>query len=148
MKTEKVVNLVTYFTDAPEAYDGFGTRTLDIVGMRRGNFFREVAIPAEHVDWQTSRYASGLYVAMTEGEVIGKRIDHTGFDREVCRLADITIAETVDEGEGIRAIAQEQYLRLVAAKFIDAVREDEDLYAMCAEVAGDAFYALRDAVRE
>lgn len=53
-------------TDAPECYDGFGTETIEVVGTSRragaeGNPVRLVRIDAEHDEWQTTRYSSGLY---------------------------------------------------------------------------------------
>jgi hypothetical protein len=51
------------FTDAPKAYDGFGTKTLRVLGKRRGKEVRIVETPEEHAQWQRDRYASGLYFA-------------------------------------------------------------------------------------
>lgn len=50
-------------TSAPEAYDGFGTKTLRIAGtdVKNGNPVREIRVEGQHYDWQTSRYASGNY---------------------------------------------------------------------------------------
>lgn len=50
-------------TSAPDCYDGFGTTTLAVVGrdLWRKNPVRLVAVRSEHYDWQTERYASGLY---------------------------------------------------------------------------------------
>lgn len=59
-------------TNAPVGYDGFGTITTQFTGLSESNNpdheFREVAILPEHEMWQMSRYGSGLYVALTEGE--------------------------------------------------------------------------------
>jgi hypothetical protein len=53
----------TLFTDAPEAYDGFGTVTLEIVGKttrpRAGLPVRKVRVEIDHRDWQLNRYDSG-----------------------------------------------------------------------------------------
>jgi hypothetical protein len=43
-------------TSAPRNYDGFGTITLVDTGDRR-----IVGIHVEHLDWQTTRYGSGLF---------------------------------------------------------------------------------------
>lgn len=51
------------FTDAPVAYDGFGTKTIRVLGKRRGKEVRIVETPEEHAQWQRDRYASGLYFA-------------------------------------------------------------------------------------
>jgi hypothetical protein len=49
-------------TSAPDVYDGFGTTTEAVVGgdLRNGQPVRRVRIKAEHLDWQLSRYGSGL----------------------------------------------------------------------------------------
>ncbi len=44
------------FTNAPNVYDGFGTLSLDAEAGER-----LVAIRTEHLNWQASRYASGLH---------------------------------------------------------------------------------------
>lgn len=58
------------FTSAPEAYDGFGTVTVETTAYRdnSGRPFRKVEIPeeAQFNNWQTDRYGSGLYAAFTE----------------------------------------------------------------------------------
>ncbi len=48
-------------TNAPEAYDGFGTQTL---GKITEDGARTVFIHAEHQMWQIGRYRSGLYNAV------------------------------------------------------------------------------------
>jgi hypothetical protein len=58
---------ITY-TDAPEAYDGFGTRTLAVVGLSRRGPVRKVETPREHAEWQRMRYGSGLHCFMTEAQ--------------------------------------------------------------------------------
>jgi hypothetical protein len=58
------------YTTAPEAYDSFGTTTINPDAGRdhRGQFLRLVEIEPEHWDWQTGRYASGLHAVATEEE--------------------------------------------------------------------------------
>lgn len=53
----------TLYTSAPLVYDGFGTETLRVVGhdTRNREPVREVAIEAEHYEWQTTRYLSGSH---------------------------------------------------------------------------------------
>jgi hypothetical protein len=48
-------------TSAPEAYDGFSTKTVRVVGtdLKNGNPVREITIDEKDYDWQTSRYGSG-----------------------------------------------------------------------------------------
>lgn len=60
---------VIAYTDAPEAYDGFGTTTLQVMGKTSSRCvrhahgaIRKVAIHPEHLRWQTTRYESGMYV--------------------------------------------------------------------------------------
>lgn len=58
---------IRIYTDAPESYDGFGTRTIDVVGTStRGNPVRLVEVLPVHLEWQRSRYLSGLYISATE----------------------------------------------------------------------------------
>jgi len=77
------------FTDAPEDYDGFGTKTLKVLGQRRGKTVRVVETPEEHAQWQRDRYASGLYFAFDrkmwdeykfEGELEGIKIEDIEVD--------------------------------------------------------------------
>lgn len=52
------------YTTAPDAYDGFGTVTLETLPLKNqhsDNPYRKVEIQDEALDWQTSRYASGMY---------------------------------------------------------------------------------------
>lgn len=61
-----------YYTTAPEAYDGFGTKTVEAAwtwvsksnGARKP--VRKVSIPYEHFEWQSMRYGSGLHPTWTE----------------------------------------------------------------------------------
>ncbi len=59
------------YTTAPEAYDGFGTRTLaEVAGTdRRGKTIRKVGIRPNAWEWQTQRYGSGMHAAVEEGEI-------------------------------------------------------------------------------
>ncbi len=66
----------TTYTDAPDRYDGFGTRTVRIIGTmtcgsHAGQPVREVQTPAEHVQWQRLRYMSGLNLACTAEDLRG-----------------------------------------------------------------------------
>lgn len=76
---------VLTFTNAPESYDGFGTRTLKpIVGIdRQGKPVRLVSTPLEHYEWQRMRYRSGLYLAASPeewGELCLARIGNRKMD--------------------------------------------------------------------
>jgi hypothetical protein len=52
------------YTDAPECYDGFGTRTLEShAGTYGGKRVRKVEVEAQALGWQQGRYGSGLYLA-------------------------------------------------------------------------------------
>ncbi len=63
---------VLRYTDAPEAYDGFGTRTIDPnAGVdKNGRVIRLVAIEEAHRVWQVSRYESGAYVVILKEELV------------------------------------------------------------------------------
>lgn len=57
------------YTDAPERYDGFGTKTVKILGtISAGRPVRLVETPDEHIEWQRTRYGSGMYFAADETE--------------------------------------------------------------------------------
>lgn len=63
-------------TDAPEVYDGFGTRTIETVGTSNrigatGNPVRLVSIDPAHDEWQTTRYDSGTYMYTSQRVKIG-----------------------------------------------------------------------------
>jgi hypothetical protein len=57
---------ITY-TDAPAAYDGFGSETLSLAGRTDRGPVRKVETPSEHAEWQRQRYASGNYLSAAEG---------------------------------------------------------------------------------
>ena len=64
----ETVNLIT---SAPEALDGFGTRTVEHLPYRsraKRAQYRLVAIRADVVDWQAARYSSGQHTALPPGE--------------------------------------------------------------------------------
>lgn len=58
-------DVVVRYTDAPTAYDGFGTFTFEMMEKKtnRGQF-RAVMILKEHLLWQESRYGSGMFVSL------------------------------------------------------------------------------------
>ena len=59
MDTNKTV------TDAPLAYDGFGTITTTVLGVDKDDkIWRVVRTPSEHLTWQRMRYASGSNVVL------------------------------------------------------------------------------------
>jgi hypothetical protein len=65
------MSVVTRYTSAPEAYDGFGTRTIALTDWelpKSHHRVRQVEIEAEHLEWQTSRNSSGLHVTLTEAQ--------------------------------------------------------------------------------
>jgi hypothetical protein len=61
---------ISYYTDAPESYDGFGTVTLETLktSSRRGKSVRLVAIQKQNENWQIPRYASGNHFAIKAHE--------------------------------------------------------------------------------
>jgi len=65
---------VVLYTDAPVAYDGMGTSTLDAdTGQttKRGAAVRIVQVAREHLEWQVSRYRSGMHYASEEAPTVG-----------------------------------------------------------------------------
>jgi hypothetical protein len=66
METTETTRVVVY-TTAPDAYDGFSTRTeAEDVGQTCGKQVRRVSMEERDYVWQTSRYASGLHMAIRE----------------------------------------------------------------------------------
>lgn len=63
MKTSTIT-----YTTAPEAYDWFGTRTVEVAGSSGGKAVRKVASDPAYVDCQRGRYRSGLHLAVAEAE--------------------------------------------------------------------------------
>jgi hypothetical protein len=66
---EQEESVVVRVTNAPQAYDGFGTRTIEILPLlpTRGRPpYRSVAIRKDALDWQTMRYQSGLHPVLAE----------------------------------------------------------------------------------
>ncbi len=61
------------WTDAPTAYDGFGTITIEVVSLIDSPMgkrpVRKVETPRENVEWQRSRYASGGYLSASMEEL-------------------------------------------------------------------------------
>jgi hypothetical protein len=57
------------FTTAPDVYDGFGTETLEVLPFKNQHGrtpYRKVEIPDQSLEWQTERYASGMYPRLDE----------------------------------------------------------------------------------
>jgi len=71
-------------TCAPEAYDSFGTETIEILGKtkRRGRAVRLVRTPAQHVEWQRMRYSSGLHLSMDISRAEDAKLFYTPMDAE------------------------------------------------------------------
>jgi len=69
LSTDPDAGRLIYFTDAEESYDGFGTRTVEIVGEgRKGRPIRKVSIDPDHETWQLTRYSSGLNFSVPEDQ--------------------------------------------------------------------------------
>jgi len=62
------------YTTAPSAYDGFGTKTLELKWVWQSKLngntkpVRKVVINPEHLQWQTMRYGSGMHPTWTEAD--------------------------------------------------------------------------------
>jgi disulfide oxidoreductase YuzD len=69
-KTKKNINNNIYYTNAPEAYDGFGTKTIEITEYldHRSKPVRKITIPESALEWQKNRNASGNNSTLTEAE--------------------------------------------------------------------------------
>jgi hypothetical protein len=52
---------VDYVTSAPANYDGFGTERINLHGEKLPDGLQRVRIDREHLDWQLTRYGSGLF---------------------------------------------------------------------------------------
>ena len=52
---------VDYVTTAPANYDGFGTERITLHGETLPHGLQRVRIDCEHLDWQVTRYGSGLH---------------------------------------------------------------------------------------
>lgn len=55
--------MIRTWTDAPAEYDGFGTKTVQVVGRTARGTVRIVETPVGHVTWQRGRYDSGMYLS-------------------------------------------------------------------------------------
>ena len=57
---------VMRYTDAPPSYDGFGTIVFETTEKKTPlGQLRCVMIAKQHLDWQETRYASGMYASLT-----------------------------------------------------------------------------------
>ena len=59
------------YTDAPESYDGFSTRTIAPMPWRfRGHqyAFRLIELEERDHDWQYGRYLSGMYCCLAPAQ--------------------------------------------------------------------------------
>lgn len=68
------------YTDAPKDYDGMETETLNeafaVVKLgKREIVLRKVKTLSRHANWQSCRYMSGMYLAITE-EKLNEEVDH------------------------------------------------------------------------
>ncbi len=59
---------IVRFTTAPEDYDGFGTVSEGVRGIVCGKPVRRVRIRPGALQWQESRYASGMHASVTAEE--------------------------------------------------------------------------------
>jgi hypothetical protein len=60
--SEEEIPCVYRLTDAPESYDGFGTKTVEVTEFvnRNSEPIRKVKIEEANLYWQEMRYSSGL----------------------------------------------------------------------------------------
>jgi len=100
-------------TDAPEAYDGFGTETVELLGKldRNGNVVRLVRTPARHAQWQRMRYGSGLHLSLDQSREEDARLFYTPMDQQ---------GWAAEVREAVRAVAYEAHAGVPSW---DAVRD-------------------------
>lgn len=67
-KAGLVARGVKRYTTAPDAYDHSETFTTKIVGTFEGRKVRQVVIQPAQLEWQTSRYSSGLHPCWTDDQ--------------------------------------------------------------------------------
>ena len=77
---ERVYRL--YRTNAPKAYDGFGT-----LELYSGGDWRHVLINVDNEVWQTGRYGSGMHVA--ENETLTKSLKNWITDKLYERISKV-----------------------------------------------------------
>lgn len=67
---QKLSDTMIAYTDASEAYDGFGTKTVEVTPYKthRGDNVRKVELPITNQAWQSARYLSGNRSFMLENE--------------------------------------------------------------------------------
>ena len=61
---------IIFYTNAPEAYDGFGTKTIEITDYldQRKKPIRKISIPESAITWQKNRNSSGINITLDETE--------------------------------------------------------------------------------
>ena len=57
-----------YYTNAPEAFDGFGTKTIGTTEYQTNNGkpIRKISITPKNYEWQSQRNSSGMYITLSE----------------------------------------------------------------------------------
>jgi hypothetical protein len=73
----------TIYTDCPEAFDGFSTRTAEVIGQTARGPLRRVECDDRDFDWQQTRYLSGGVFEVSE------RPDFPAFLASIGRLTEL-----------------------------------------------------------
>jgi hypothetical protein len=101
----------TIYTNCPEAFDGFSTRTAEVVGQTDRGPLRRVECDDRDFDWQMTRYLSGGVFEVGAGD------DFPAFLRRIGRLtgeaskpaAVVCLPEDVSAARMIAALPPEVF---------------------------------------
>jgi len=135
----------TIWTTAPADYDSFGTETIEEGGEWRGKQLRRVIVDPTHLDYQTSRYASGLHGYWDEDPRVEEsrwqaRHEQERVERaaqEAKRAAGLTWVRTATEAE----LEDEDALHERGLRYQDARDETRRRQEHAAETARAAEWA-------
>jgi hypothetical protein len=120
---------VQRWTTAPEAYDGFGTETVEACGTWQGHALRRAAIDPAYLNWQADRYGSGAHGTWEEDPRLEEQ--RRAEQRERWRIED--------EARAARRAAGLEWLRTATIDEIDAAQDADDI-----ESRGLAYMDVRD----
>ena len=93
---------IIFYTNAPESYDGFGTRTIEITDFldQRKNPIRKISIPESAITWQKNRNSSGMNITLDETEF--EKFKDTMFTKKTSDpelVTETKIVESISETE-------------------------------------------------
>jgi hypothetical protein len=93
---------IIFYTNAPEAYDGFGTKTIEITDYldQRKKPIRKISIPESAITWQKNRNSSGINITLDETEF--EKFKDTMFTKKTMETelrTETKIVESISETE-------------------------------------------------